>query len=289
MRETNKLAARELDGNKPYQECARRALPLLVRQAKAEQPITYGDLAEELGMPNPRNLNYPLGTIGNALYMLSGEWGVEVPPIQAVVMNKGTGMPGTGVDYAAPDAKEFKEASTKRRREIVNLMLSKVYAFGHWDDVLLHFGLAPAAAPAALPPTRPIRDWGGGESPEHLALKQFVAANPQVVGLPRACPPGETEFLFGSADAVDVLFRNRREWVGVEVKSARSDEADVARGLFQCVKYQALIEATQMVAQLPINCRALLALGGKLPGALVALRNTLGVEVFENVGARRDT
>lgn len=284
VRETSKLASPSIDGEKPYQKRARQALPLLVRQAKAEQPITYGDLAEELGIYNPRTLNYPLGTIGNALLALSSDWGVEVPPIQALVKNKSTGLPGSGVGYAAPDAKEFREASTKRRREIVNLMLSKVYGFTRWDDVLRHFKLAPVTAPTAPRPARPIQDWAGGESPEHLALKRLVAANPWAVGLPRSCAPGETEFLFGSADAVDVLFRNGREWVGVEVKSARSGESDVARGLFQCVKYRALIEATQMAEQLPIKGRTLLALGGALPRGLVALRNTLGVEVIENVG-----
>lgn len=283
-RETSELASHSIDGEKPYQKRARRALPLLVRQAKAEQPITYGGLAEELGISNPRTLNYPLGAIGNALLALSREWGVEVPPIQALVKNKGTGLPGSGVGYAAPDAKEFREASTKRRRELVNLMLSKVYAFTRWEDVLRHFKLAPASTPAAPRPARPIPDLVGGESPDHLALKQYVAANPQAVRLPRSCAPGETEFLFGSADAVDVLFRNGREWVGVEVKSVRSGESDVARGLFQCVKYRALIEATQMAEQLPIKGRTLLALAGALPHRLVALRNTLGVEVIENVG-----
>jgi hypothetical protein len=52
-----------LSGSKLYQERARKALPLLVRQAKAEQPIYYSALAEYLDMPNPRNLNYVLDYI----------------------------------------------------------------------------------------------------------------------------------------------------------------------------------------------------------------------------------
>ncbi len=56
-----------LIGDKLYQKRARLTLPLLVRQAKAEEPITYENLASELGMPNPRNLNYVLGSIGKAL------------------------------------------------------------------------------------------------------------------------------------------------------------------------------------------------------------------------------
>ena len=63
-RETAKKAS-HMQGDKPYQKYACAALPLLVRQAKARKPITYGSLAKELGMPNPRHLNYPLGSIGN--------------------------------------------------------------------------------------------------------------------------------------------------------------------------------------------------------------------------------
>jgi hypothetical protein len=46
-----------ISGDRLYQERARRALPLLVRQAQAGAPIHYSELAEELGMPNPRNLS----------------------------------------------------------------------------------------------------------------------------------------------------------------------------------------------------------------------------------------
>ena len=61
--------AQPISGDKLYQERARRALPLLVRQAQAHAKIYYLDLALELGMPNPRNLNYVLGSIGQALQL----------------------------------------------------------------------------------------------------------------------------------------------------------------------------------------------------------------------------
>lgn len=59
--------AKPISGDKLYQERARATLPLLVRQAHAGSPIRYGELAAELGMPNPRNLNYVLGSIGKAM------------------------------------------------------------------------------------------------------------------------------------------------------------------------------------------------------------------------------
>ena len=66
--------AKSIEGDKPYQKQARRAFPLLVRQAFAHQPIFYESLATELGMPNPRNLNYVLGSIGTSINELSDKW-----------------------------------------------------------------------------------------------------------------------------------------------------------------------------------------------------------------------
>ena len=59
--------AREFHGPKLYQARARAVLPILVRQAEAQQPVFYEALAQEVEIPNPRNLNYPLGCIGTTL------------------------------------------------------------------------------------------------------------------------------------------------------------------------------------------------------------------------------
>ena len=75
-------AAQLLSGDKLYQQRARAALPLLVRQARIREVIVYSDLAHQLGMSNARNLNYVLGYVGEALRELSGEWGEQIPPIQ---------------------------------------------------------------------------------------------------------------------------------------------------------------------------------------------------------------
>ena len=76
------------DGTKLYQKRARQALPLLVAQAKAENTITYGLLAREMEMPNPRNLNSVLGAIGDELKNLGRIWKEKIPPINCLVVNK---------------------------------------------------------------------------------------------------------------------------------------------------------------------------------------------------------
>jgi len=280
MKETGEITATaNLNGDKLYQQRARQALPLLVRQASAEQPITYGNLAEELGIPNPRNLNFVLGAIGNALLKLSQVWEDDIPAIQAMVINKNSQLPGDGIAWFAVDARDFRTMSTKQKREIINAMLSDVYKYRKWNDVLQYFGLQPTKDLLILP-DHIIFDGDHGESIEHRSLKEYIAHNPQAVGLPQSYAPGITEFIFGSADAIDVLFQTNEQWVGVEVKSSRSSTEDISRGLFQCVKYQALIEATLMVKQLPVNCHVLLAVEDKFPQRLIALRNVLNVPVY---------
>ncbi len=274
-----------LKGDKLYQERARQAFPILVRQAKAQKEIYYSDLAEELGMPNPRNLNYVLGTIGNAMMQLGEKWDEEVPPIQSVVVNKSKGLPGEGFEWFVPNKKDYEKASPSRKRQIMKEMLHKSFSYDYWDDVLEEFSLPPSTnlvVSTKKNKSNPPSFGGSGESDAHKNLKQFVANNPQVVGLPSNVAADE-EYSFWSADSVDVLFRQNDSWIGVEVKSIKSNDDDLRRGLFQCVKYKALIEATQMAQQIPIDAESLLVFEGFFPQSLIGLKNTLGIKVIDEV------
>ena len=123
-----------------------------------------------------------------------------------------------------------------------------------------------------------------GEGAEHRALKNAVAQNPGWVGLRKGLSPGKTEAPLYSGDSLDVLFEDSRQRTAVEVKGRSASRRDIVRGLFQCVKYEAVLGAEARVSGRSLDCEALLALGGVLPKDLVALRHTLGVKVFENVG-----
>ena len=127
---------------------------------------------------------------------------------------------------------------------------------------------------------------GGGESDRHRDLKTFVAQNPICIGLPGATLPGTIEENLPSGDCLDVSFKVGDEWVAAEVKSSLSSPADVTRGLFQCVKYHAVMAAVQTLKGHPSKARAVLVLEGKLSQELIPLRNILGVEVFEEVSPK---
>jgi hypothetical protein len=282
--ETGDMAVGDLNGDKPYQEVARRTLPVLVRQAKAGQPLSYSQLASELGVHH-RTLAWPLGAIGNALLNLGASWQRKVPPIQAVVVNQATGLPGEGIAWFAPDAAAYKDATKRERTRVVSQMLQEVFTFPDWDRVLAEFNLEPVESPASvLPAPEDLLSFGGrGESEAHRTLKHAIAHNPTLVGLPAQVGPGETEAPLYSGDRLDVQFLFGTRRVGIEVKAAGAPDGEIARGMFQCIKYLAVLEAEARAMGHRTECAVRLALGGPLPVRLVGLKNSLGVEVDENV------
>ena len=133
--------------------------------------------------------------------------------------------------------------------------------------------------------TRSPGSFGAGESEAHKKLKKLIAEHPEVIGLPKSVGPGEVEHVFPSADAADVLFKRKSEWVVAEVKPANATDVDIERGIFQCVKYVALMEAVQKRDGIVSSARAILVLGGALPQTLKVLVNTLGIPVSERIAA----
>jgi len=273
------------DGTKTYQERAKRALPLLVAQAKAKNTITYGQFAKEMEMPNPRNLNKVLGAVGSELKNLGKEWGEEIPPLTCLVINKHEKTPQRGIGFYMPP-EEFEKLSHARQEEVLHHVNSDIWDYKRWDDVLHHFGLEPVI-PAKSKTLEAIAEKvkygrGGGESEEHRRLKEYVKQNPHLIGLPKTLG-GQTEYMFLSNDEIDVLFKSNAIWIGVEVKAAHSDPVDIMRGLFQCVKYKALIEAAQRYEQADVCSRVLLVLEGALPPELRRVVGLLKIELVEKI------
>ncbi len=276
--------AAPIRGDSLYHERARQALPLLVRQAEAGQPIFYSDLADELGMPNPRNLNYPLGAIGRTMKNLTKAWKERVPPLQTLVVNRQTGIPGEGVGGFLKDWGDFENLPRDKRVEIVKGAHALIFGYPRWQDVLRFLSLKPVTADyshdvgaaSAMPR-------GGGEGERHRALKNYVAENPACIGLAKTVPRGETEYNLPSGDSLDVFFGTGRRWVAAEIKSRISPREDIIRGLFQCVKYLAVMTAVQAAEGKPRNARVVLVLEGTLPPDLIELRSLLGVEVCQGI------
>ena len=188
-------------------------------------------------------------------------------------------MPGNNVHFLR------QIAEPRQKEEIVKAELSKVFTYpkSKWLNILEEFGLSPAE------PLNPQLEISTDhldritESDEHKRLKNYVAQHPKSVGLGKSLAPGKVEFRLPSGDEVDVLFQNARCRIAVEVKSHISKEADLKRGLFQCVKYWAILRACRGLEGETYEVNALLAIEGRLPKKLIPVRNTLGVKVIENI------
>jgi len=272
-------------GDKLYQVRARQALPILVRQALSRKPIFYAALAAELGMPNPRNLNYVLGSIGTTLNELASDPELgEIPHIQSLVINQQRRLPGEGFEgFLAQRMKEYQKLSLAEKRAYLDAYWHEVYAYPYWRDVLEACNLAPATNDAAsiVAEAKTGKSGGGGEGEDHRRLKEYVAANPSIVGLPSNLSPGTTEAPLPSGDKIDVLFDGQKRLVAVEVKSKISNEVDLARGLFQCVKYRAVMEAERGFKGARYSIEAMLVVGKQFPESLCSLQNSLAVQVIE--------
>lgn len=277
------LISKNMFGNQPYQLKARLAMPLLVRQAAAKHSIFYEQLAGELGMPNPRNLNFPLGSVGQTLIELGNKWDEKIPPIQCLVVNQSEGMPGDGFGWFMPKDVKWKRLTKLQRRNLTEGMLQQIYAYPKWDAVLAALNLEPAIYNYSQLLAKAAHMGGVGEGEAHKRLKAHVSQHPDLVGVPKRLAPGRMEERLPSGDSIDVYFEANDEWIAVEVKPASSDPADLTRGLYQCVKYRAVLAAVAVARRTAVATRAVLVIGGVLPPDLVILRTMLGIEVIEGI------
>jgi len=275
--ETQKIA-KPMFGDQLYQQRAQLALPLLVRQSWLQNTIYYQELADELGMPNARNLNFVLGSVGTTLIDLGKEWGEQIPAIQSLAINQGSGQPGSGF-FGGQDS--YRSLTKRQREAFLQSQRAEIYSYPKWPEVLRALGLESATTGIESLIEDASRFHAGGESESHLRLKRAIAADPTLVGLPRQCTCLGVEYPLPSGDSLDVFLQYRRTQYAVEVKSAISERADIVRGMFQCVKYQAVLQAWASYQHHDTDIEVILALEAKLPAELLPLRNALQINVVD--------
>ncbi len=78
----------------------------------------------------------------------------------------------------------------------------------------------------------------------------------------------------------EIVFKNNYKYTAVEVKSIKSNDNDLNRGIFQCIKYQALLRAEQKALLIPPTARAILVTEKRLPTSLRNLADILGIKVM---------
>lgn len=264
------------------------ALILEKLETMDEPFVTYGEvakmLARELDIPNVFS-THPGGVAGSMMDRIL-EVDENAPPINALV-TRASGIPGEGFAGYYDDlwrksgGRRWLELPPKRMIEVVKEVREAVRDYDGWDDLFEEaFGDRPGPLDSKVfteedgKPPEAAFPRGRGESEQHRRLKEWACANPRALGL-GAGFQGFAEQIILSGDRIDVLFRRGAEFVVVEVKSALSSDDDLQRGIYQCVKYRAVLEATAM----PVDTKVLAILLSEenLPPRLVQRARILGV------------
>ena len=128
-----------------------------------------------------------------------------------------------------------------------------------------------------------LRGGSGGEGENHKKLKEYIYNHPEILDL-KGIKVRKMEHILLSGDRLDIYFElNNNSKVAVEIKPSTSPDADVLRGIFQCVKYKAILDAEDNVFGEKAQNSAILALGGKLSPENHKVLETLGIKVLQDI------
>ena len=277
---------------------------VLAHQGKTLTGITYQELARRIALLNKHGephcrFNRSLSIMGRWIGDADVGESEKPPSLSALVVRKCEGLPAKGMKEFCPGYDKLSNIE-KRSKSLAKWQAIADYGT-KWNRVLRALGLDEIMVSAAgqsdriQPGPTPDKDdpscrfGSGGESPAHKALKKYVSIHPELVGA-AASAVAHIEYELPSLDTLDVLFKMPDRWVGVEVKSTVSDQVpgDYERGVYQAVKYKALLEAMQKDARhvVPDSVEVILVLEGRLPARLKALAKSLSVRIVENIKAK---
>lgn len=76
-------------------------------------------------------------------------------------------------------------------------------------------------------------------------MTRWVASHPEELADFGRYPVGTNEKLRSSGDRPDVHFDNGKQRLALEVKTSRCSEDELQRGVYQAVKYRAILRAEQ--------------------------------------------
>lgn len=260
----------------------KKAIPVLIYWASTGQTNqTYNDLIKAIGYTRFSGIGHVLGSIQEVINQLAIQTHRAIPTLNTLCKRNGMTddmLPADGFDYVEPN---YSSLSDESKKIFVAGLDSRAVGYSHWDWVLSELELTPYipfTSNELSTITNPSSHHGGGEGGEHKKLKEFILNNPQEIGLKNVVECA-TEYLLPSGDKLDVYFKlDDGSEVVVEVKSAISDDADITRGIFQTVKYKAVLEAMQCIKGPKTNISVILATGRLLSDIHTRLISTLSVK-----------
>lgn len=253
----------------------KKLIPILIMWARYEWDVehSYTDVANAVGYAGPRPVGKLLGAVSDALHQMCP----DAPTLNALVMSKGKGVPGDSFNYAV---KEYDASMSRSEKMTFAKGKNQIAHEYDWEPVLhtLNLRMPPLTSPNRIEKIRKtISSYQGhvkGEGAGHRALKNYVLGHPEEFNIGNVLY-STTEHVLLSGDRIDVYFETADCVVAVEVKSSVSDETDIIRGLFQTVKYKAVLEAERMAKEKYLPVHTILVLGGSLSKYAREIAHTL--------------
>ena len=258
------------------------ATAMLLHAIEARHPfVTYAAIKEELEYQLGIERIFPpqIGQVAGSMMDQILEMDPRAPLIN-VLITRGNGIPGKGAGgylakrYNDPKFDRWKQLSHQEKVQTIAHERDLVFKYPHWKRIY-HQLFDPSVLKKLRPVTFSEKDgkqarsggYGGEvESKDHKILKDYVARHPAKIGLGREYKLVATEADLLPGDSVDVLFARGTDFVTVEVKSCRSNDPDLERGIYQCVKYREVKRAEFQPTS--INVRSILVTERELPSDL---------------------
>ena len=263
-------------------ELVRKIIPILIRWAKQGQTSrTYDDLTKELGYSRFSGIGKQLGYIDDVFKEFGEMSGEKIPTLNALVKSKSSGLPSTGFSYVYTS---YDDMSEDEKKIFVMGLNKEALEYKQWDWVLSSLGLTPSVinTTALEAVIRSGKFHGkGGEGENHKKLKEYIYGHPEDIGI-KDVVEKDTERILLSGDRLDVYFKQKDgTCIAVEVKPSTSPDEDIMRGIFQCVKYKAIMDSEDKVHGKKLQNKSILVIGGNLSTVNMQIRDTLGIQVIE--------
>lgn len=266
----------------------------LITAAQERGTITYGEAKRRL------EREHGFSTIFSAMMGKAAGAAMDnilaidpnAPLINVLLVQQGDRMPGDGAGSYM--ARRFRrpilrgEDARKHHPEVwrnyFERAAAQVYAYRDWGalyEQVYERDFQPDPEAARRRNHRDGTERDGlprgrrGEGENHKSLRLWVTRNPKEVLPKLAVVRTETEVELWSGDRVDAVYYGASSTVAIEVKSRDSNVADMRRGVFQCVKYRAVLQAMDAREAAPV--RALLITETPLQSDLVKLAGRLKI------------
>lgn len=263
-----------------------KMIPVLIYWATvSKSPHTYGELSKAVGHHTDQ-IGRVLGLIDdvfNALKKARPEF-KNMPTLNCLVISKTTKLPSNGFDYVSQD---YSSLTGEQKADQMKRLNSEAYYYDRWDDVLDALELTPYKGSDNKAYKISIRKGTfskyGSEGVKHKVLKEYIYNHPECIGI-KNVKHKEMEHTLLSGDRLDVYFQLKDDTqIAVEVKSSISDNADILRGVYQCIKYEAILNAEQSVKGNHYQVKTLLVLEEDMPMSIASEAVALHIKFKEKV------